>query len=96
VNVAGPKKEPKRKTGAAAPASRDEGLFQALRGLRKRLADEQQVPPYVIFSDATLVEMAAQRPATPDELLRVNGVGGQKLGRYGDAFLEAIADYRGD
>ena len=90
VKVAKPKKEPKRKGVAASLAEGDEGLFQALRALRKRLADEQQVPPYVIFSDATLVEMAAQRPVTLDELLRVNGVGQQKLGRYGAAFLEVI------
>jgi len=90
VKVAQARKEPKRKAGAPSLTEGDEGLFQALRVLRKRLADEQQVPPYVIFSDATLVEMAALRPATPDELLRVNGVGQQKLGRYGAAFLEVI------
>uniref|UniRef100_A0A831XF95 DNA helicase RecQ n=1 Tax=Geobacter metallireducens TaxID=28232 RepID=A0A831XF95_GEOME len=90
VKVASAKKEPKRKAGITLPAEGDEGLFQALRALRKRLADEQQVPPYVIFSDATLAEMAALRPATPDELLRVNGVGQQKLGRYGSVFLEVI------
>ncbi|AJE03850.1 DNA helicase RecQ [Geobacter pickeringii] len=90
VKVAAPKKEPKRRGGTVPLAEGDEGLFQELRALRKRLADEQQVPPYVIFSDATLVEMAALRPATPDELLRINGVGEQKLGRYGAAFLDAI------
>ncbi len=90
VKVAPVKKEPKRKAGAPSLAEGDEGLFQALRALRKRLADKQQVPPYVIFSDATLVEMASLRPATLDELLRVNGVGQQKLGRYGAAFLEVI------
>ncbi|MBT1076933.1 DNA helicase RecQ [Geobacter grbiciae] len=90
VKVAPVKKEPKRKGAVASLAEGDEDLFQALRALRKRLADEQQVPPYVIFSDATLVEMATLRPATMDDLLRVNGVGEQKLGRYGAAFLEAI------
>ncbi len=65
----------------------DEALFEALRGLRKRLADEQNVPAYVVFSDATLAEMAARRPATRAELLEVNGVGQAKLERYGDAFL---------
>ena len=53
----------------------DEQLFDALRALRKRLADEQRVPAYVVFSDATLAEMAARRPATHAELLDVNGVG---------------------
>jgi len=90
VKVAPVKKEPKRKGGAASLAEGDEGLFLQLRALRKRLADEQQVPPYVIFSDATLAEMASLRPATTDDLLRVNGVGQQKLGRYGTAFLEVI------
>ncbi|WP_298269130.1 DNA helicase RecQ [Geobacter sp.] len=90
VKVAAPKKEPKRRAGTTPLPEGDEGLFQELRALRKRLADEQQVPPYVIFSDATLVEMAAFRPADPRELLRINGVGEQKLGRYGAAFLEVI------
>ena len=70
----------------------DEDLFDELRALRKRLADEQNVPAYVVFSDATLVEMAARRPATYTELLEVNGVGQAKLERYGDAFLAAIAE----
>jgi ATP-dependent DNA helicase RecQ len=70
----------------------DEQLFDALRGLRKRLADEQNVPAYVVFSDATLAEMAARRPGTSAELLDVNGVGQTKLERYGDAFLAAIAE----
>ena len=70
----------------------DEALFDALRGLRKRLADEQNVPAYVVFSDATLAEMAARRPGTSAELLEVNGVGQTKLERYGDAFLAVIAE----
>jgi len=70
----------------------DEQLFEGLRALRKRLADEQHVPAYVVFSDATLAEMAARKPATHAELLEVNGVGQAKLERYGDAFLEALAE----
>jgi ATP-dependent DNA helicase RecQ len=69
----------------------DEALFEALRGLRKQLADEQNVPAYVVFSDATLAEMAALRPVTRAELLDVNGVGQTKLERYGDAFLAVVA-----
>ena len=65
----------------------DEALFDELRALRKRLADEQNVPAYVVFSDATLAEMAARRPATSAALLEVNGVGQAKLERYGEAFL---------
>ncbi|NLE22126.1 MAG: RecQ family ATP-dependent DNA helicase [Actinobacteria bacterium] len=71
----------------------DEALFEALRGLRKRLADEQNVPAYVVFSDATLAEMAARRPGTYAELLAVNGVGRAKLERYADAFLAVIAEH---
>ena len=70
----------------------DEALFDALRALRKQLADEQNVPAYVVFSDATLAEMAARRPGTSAELLEVNGVGQTKLERYGDAFLAVIAE----
>ncbi len=70
----------------------DEELFGELRALRKQLADEQNVPAYVVFSDATLAEMAARRPATSSELLEVNGVGTTKLERYGEAFLAVIAE----
>ena len=69
----------------------DEELYEELRAVRKRLADAQNVPAYVVFSDATLAEMAARKPATSDELLEVNGVGQTKLERYGDAFLAVIA-----
>ncbi len=68
----------------------DSLLFEELRALRKRLADQQGVPPYVIFHDATLREMAQLRPATPRELLGLTGVGESKLERYGDAFLATL------
>lgn len=71
----------------------DEELFDALRALRKKLADEAGVPPYIIFGDATLAEMAAQRPTEPEALLRVNGVGRQKLARFGAEFIEEILGY---
>ena len=71
----------------------DEDLYEALRRLRKQLADEQNVPAYVVFSDAALAEMAARRPATYSQLLEVNGVGKTKLERYGDAFLEVVAEH---
>lgn len=73
----------------------DQGLFQALRELRKKLADDANVPPFVIFSDATLAEMAAARPRGKEELLLINGVGAHKLGRYGTEFLEVLAGYSG-
>ncbi len=72
-------------------AEADAGLFEALRALRKRLAAEQGVPPYVVFGDATLVEMSRRRPRSEADLLEVTGVGLAKLERYGQAFLDAIA-----
>jgi ATP-dependent DNA helicase RecQ len=87
VKMAAVKKEAKKGRETVAY---DEGLFQALRTLRKRLADEQQVPPFVIFGDATLIEMAAVRPMDSEGLARISGVGKHKLGRYGAAFLEVI------
>ena len=65
-------------------------LFEELRILRKRLADEANVPPFVIFSDKTLKDMCAKRPQTEEAFLEVSGVGANKLEKYGAAFLEAI------
>ena len=65
-------------------------LFEALRELRRELAAEAQLPPYVIFHDATLREMAALRPSSRAELGAINGVGARKLEAYGDAFLAVI------
>jgi ATP-dependent DNA helicase RecQ len=84
------------KKSAAKKPSYDGGLFQELRALRKQIADEQQVPPFVVFADATLAEMAAQMPQDKWELLKVTGVGQHKLARYGDAFLRVIKDHKGD
>jgi ATP-dependent DNA helicase RecQ len=74
-------------------ATGDEGLFDQLRALRKELADEKGVPPYVVFSDATLREMTAIRPSTLDAFRQVTGVGDVKLERYGEVFLKAIRSY---
>jgi len=68
----------------------DSMMFEELRALRKRLADQQGVPPYVIFHDATLREMAQLKPANSHELLGLTGVGESKLERYGSAFLGVI------
>ena len=65
-------------------------LFEALRALRRDLAAEAQVPPYVIFHDATLREMAAARPADRAALGAIGGIGARKLEAYGDAFLAVI------
>ncbi len=68
-------------------------LFERLRVLRKQLADAQNVPPYVIFTDTTLEDMARQRPTTPDKLRAVSGVGERKLQLFGRQFLEIITGY---
>lgn len=74
----------------------DESLFERLRTLRAALAQKAHVPPYVIFSNATLADMAVRQPITEFELLTVRGVGEAKARRYGDAFLDAIKDYLRD
>ena len=66
-------------------------LFERLRKLRKQLADEEGVPPYVVFSDATLRNMCVDMPRSESELLAVSGVGEVKLARYGRVFLEELA-----
>lgn len=70
----------------------DERRFERLRALRRELAEAQSVPPYVVFHDATLREMAARRPRTLSELATVGGVGAVKLERYGERFLTALAE----
>ncbi|MEM8816863.1 MAG: DNA helicase RecQ [Pseudomonadota bacterium] len=77
---------------AESVADEDRDLWEALRACRKRLADENDVPPYVIFHDATLLQMTADKPQTPDALLAISGVGQTKLERYGSAFLEVVRD----
>jgi ATP-dependent DNA helicase RecQ len=69
-------------------------LFDALRAWRAAEAKAQSVPPYVIFHDTVLRELAAVRPASLDELGQVKGVGASKLKRYGVAVLEVVARYR--
>jgi ATP-dependent DNA helicase RecQ len=78
----------RRSAGEAAPA--DRALFEKLRAKRLELANAQRVPPYVIFHDKTLVEMAARHPRSVAELGAISGVGEAKLARYGEAFLEII------
>ncbi len=78
--------------GSGTPAVASSELFERLRALRKRLADEHGVPPYVVFHDATLREMAARRPLTLNEFAELPGVGQAKLARYGDQFVAAIAE----
>jgi len=85
------KRGKKRSEGAA---DYDQALFDVLRSLRKQIADAAKVPPFVVFSDATLAEMARRTPVDATELRQVTGVGDHKLARYGSAFLAAIAAHQ--
>jgi ATP-dependent DNA helicase RecQ len=71
----------------------DETLFERLRVIRKRIAGENRVPPYVIFSDKTLHEMSRNVPKTASEMRRISGVGDVKLERYGEDFLKEIRSF---
>ena len=90
VRLIGASKTPRRKTGEA---DYDEDLFRRLRALRKTLADAAGVPPFVIFSDISLVGMAAALPTDDETLRNVHGVGAHKLERYGETFLAEIRCY---
>src|SRR5262245_10139611 len=85
----------RRTRGAAAAAGElpdyDERMFQRLRALRRRLAAERRVPPYLIFGDRTLQELAAAKPTTPERLLGIRGIGEVKARDLGPAFLAEIA-----
>jgi ATP-dependent DNA helicase RecQ len=86
-------KQVKRKTPKSSIKLDADGLrlFETLREIRKQLAEEAGVPPYVIFGDASLVEMCRDKPANSEEFLNITGVGQVKLERHGETFLEAIA-----
>lgn len=73
--------------------AKSDPLFERLRILRKKIADEAGVPPFVIFSDKTLQHMCAERPQTEDQLLEIHGIGANKREKYGQAFLEEIHNY---
>jgi len=81
------------KVAKAGSIACDEALFEELRALRKRLADERGVPPYVVFGDASLRHMCRQYPRTEPSFLAIPGVGSQKLADYGAAFMGAITQW---
>jgi len=81
----------KRAPSAAADGPYNADVFRALRDLRKELADDRDVPAYVVFSDAVLRAMARELPRTPVQLRAISGVGEKKLADFGAAFLDAIA-----
>lgn len=85
----------KKKRKLVAPVEgRDEMLFELLRELRKDLAREEGIAPYMVFGDAALTQMAILLPSNRDEFLDINGVGASKLEKYGDVFLKEISGYR--
>ena len=79
--------------GSYAPDDENETLFQKLRELRLSIARENSLPPYMVFNDRTLRDMARLRPITDAQFLAVNGVGDSKLAKYGKRFMEAIAGF---
>jgi ATP-dependent DNA helicase RecQ len=82
------RRDKKEKLGKGAV--KDQSLFQRLRVLRKKLADAENVPAFVIFSDASIADMAIHQPTTPEAFLQIHGVGKRKLEKYGPVFLEEI------
>lgn len=89
--------EPEAETSRRQRAALEgDGLFQALKKLRYRLAQKENVPPFMIFSNATLTDMAAKQPRSLAEILEVSGVGEKKAEKYGSAFLLAIGEYLGE
>ena len=91
LTLARPKREEeKASTARRATLDYDQALFDALRELRSRLAAERNVPPYVIFGDVTLQQMAYYLPQSSESLSRISGVGARKLDQLGDAFLSVI------
>jgi ATP-dependent DNA helicase RecQ len=83
-------------TRAAAASPQSSALFERLRALRKSLADEHGLPPYVVFHDATLREMAERRPLTLNQFAELPGVGQAKLARYGDQFIAVVREHYSD
>ena len=93
VKVSKPKKPTTTRSRRVTEFEYDQDLFQDLRKLRKKLADNIGVPPFVVFGDASLAEMSAKRPMDDAELLAINGVGERKLANYGADFIAAIREF---
>src|SRR5699024_4430114 len=75
-------------------ADYEESLFTNLRELRKQIADENNIPPYIVFSDATLKELSRYFPVTREDMLQIKGIGEKKFEQFGDVFLSAIQTWR--
>ena len=96
ADAAKPQKRKTTRSDAAAAATPQESagdLFTTLKAVRTQVAQAEHVPAYIVFSNATLADMAAKTPRTMEDFLQISGVGEAKAGRYGQAFLAAIADY---
>ena len=87
------KEKPARKKSTDSLTSAGYDLFEELRRLRLEIAREESLPPYIVFNDKTLIDMCVSLPKTPEELLGVSGVGENKLAKYGQRFLDAIASF---
>lgn len=86
------KKQKKPRTSAQIMGEADESVFEHLRSLRTEIAREERIPPYMVFSDKTLVHMCILNPRTKEEMLRVNGVGENKYKKYGERFIKALSE----
>jgi len=93
VTLTKPVAVPETKTYRAGEIACDEALFDRLRKLRKQLADERNVPAYIVFSDVALRQMARDYPASEREFARISGVGEKKLREFGGVFLGEIATF---
>ena len=82
----------KKATEKSSLTSSGYKLFEKLRELRLEIAREENMPPYIVFNDKTLIDMSAKVPATKEEMLEVSGVGENKFKKYGDRFLKAIGE----
>jgi ATP-dependent DNA helicase RecQ len=95
VTLTKPVKTPESKVRRAGEITCDELLFEKLRQLRKQLADERDVPAYIVFSDVALRQMARDYPSTEGDFARISGVGEKKLREFGAPFLAEIAAHLG-
>ena len=81
-------------TNTSSPnAAKKSALFETLRQLRLQIAKEESVPPYIVFTDKTLIDMCEKLPGTESEMLDVSGVGQNKLKKYGQRFLQEISSF---
>jgi ATP-dependent DNA helicase RecQ len=94
VSIARAMKPARRSSSGTGASITDDSLFERLRALRKRLADEKGLPPYVIFHDSTLRQMAERMPLDLDQFAALPGVGQAKLARYGGQFIAAVREHR--